>query len=60
MNYYPNTWRGATRGAGSAETRGLMQPHRLKAGPWQIFGRGSRRTWFSCHYYANAFFTHWT
>jgi len=28
MNYYPNTWRGATRGAGSPEARG---PHRRGA-----------------------------
>jgi len=30
MNYYPNTWRGAPRGAGPDATASL---HRLKAGP---------------------------
>jgi len=36
MNYYPNTWSGAPKGAGPPEARGPMQPHRLhwlKAGP---------------------------
>ena len=36
MNYYPNTWRGAPRGAGPPEARGPKQPHRLhrlKAAP---------------------------
>ena len=30
MNYYPNTWRGAPRGAGPDATASL---HRLEAGP---------------------------
>jgi len=27
MNYYPNTWRGASRGAGPPEVRSPMHPH---------------------------------